>query len=89
MSRFAILAAALLLAGCATATGQAVSVQTVKVPITVKCAADPGPEPVYADTPDALHLASDIYDRVKLLLEGRDQRTARIIEVTQASAGCR
>ena len=82
----------IMLAGCASA-GQVAEpvVQTVKVevPVAVKCSADPGPASPFADTPDAIKAAADIFERVKLLLAGRDQRDARLAVVTAANQGCR
>lgn len=61
----------------------------VSVPVLVKCSADPGPEPAYPDTPEALRAAPDIFEQVKLLLVGRALRIARLIDVEAANAGCR
>lgn len=84
------LATCSLLAACATDQGPAkVAVQRVAVPVAAKCAVDPGPDPAFADTPEAIRQAADIFERVKLLLAGRAQRDARINELKAASAGCR
>jgi len=80
--------AILLLAGCAT-TEPRIEVRTVEVPVAVKCAADPGPDPVYADTDEALRQAPDLFARVQLLVAGRLQRIAREGELKAANAGCR
>lgn len=87
----ALAAVVLALGGCATtqAPEPRLAVQKVEVPIAVACAADPGPEPAYADSPEALRQAGDIFERVKLLLAGRAQRDARLAELKGAVAGCR
>ena len=82
--------AALAIAGCATTPAEPrVVTKEVRVPIAVKCAADPGLDPAYADTPDALKAAAGLFDKVKLLLAGRAQRDARLAELKAANAGCR
>lgn len=86
MKRLAIICA-LALTGCAHGLGAAP--KEVRVPIAVKCAADPGQDPAFADTPEAIRQAADIFERVKLLLAGREQREARIAELEAANAGCR
>lgn len=79
----------LLTAGsCATTQGP-VQAQRVEVPVPVKCAADPGPDPTFADTPQALGAAGDLFERTKLLLAGRLQRDSRIAELKAANTGCR
>lgn len=81
----------LLLAGCAPGPRPvpAIVTQRVEVPIATRCAADPGPDPAYADSNPALTAAVDLYERVKLLLEGRAQRQAREFELKAATAACR
>ena len=81
--------AVFLLAGCATKAPPRVITRTVEIPVAVKCAVDPGPRPAYADTPEALRGAPDLFEKVKLLLAGREQRMARETELEAASAGCR
>jgi hypothetical protein len=88
-----VLATCSLLSACAnrptpTLTPKVVT-QRVDVPVAIRCAADPGPEPQYVDTPEALRAATDLYARVRLLLAGRDQRDARLAELSAALAGCR
>jgi hypothetical protein len=85
------LIAALGLAGCAhdpTTLEPVVKTETVKVPVPVHCKPDIGPEPVYPDTPEALKAAPNLYERVKLLLAGRVQRTQRLIELRAALTAC-
>ncbi|HEV2365065.1 MAG TPA: hypothetical protein VGS12_12810 [Caulobacteraceae bacterium] len=81
------LALAGLLGGCQTAGPQVVA-RDVKIPVAVSCAADPGPDPAYVDTPSALGSAADLFERVKLLLAGRDQRIEREGELKAALSGC-
>lgn len=83
------LAAALLLTACAHTSEPVIRTVEVRVPVAVRCGSDPGPDPAFSDTPEALRGAADIWERVKLLLAGRAQRDARLIELKAASAGCR
>lgn len=98
MTRQALISAAAVLcwpiltaASCATtrAPEPTIVTQRVEIPVAVPCAADPGPDPAYADANPALQAAADLYDRVRLLLAGRDQRQARELELKAAVAGCR
>lgn len=86
---FAAAALALPLSGCGTTAEPAVRTVRVEVPVAVPCAADPGPDPAFVDTAEALRAAGDIFDKVRLLLAGRDQRDARLAELGAAVAGCR
>jgi hypothetical protein len=86
-----LIAVALLvegLGGCAHGPRPEPKVETVevKVPVPVPCKVDVGPAPSYAD--DALDLTSGIYDQVKALLTGREQRKAREKVLTGAVEGC-
>lgn len=87
------LSIALLLAGCGAPGGPApeprIVTQEVKVAVPTRCTADPGPDPAYADDNPALAAAADLYERVKLLLEGRAQRQARELELKAANSACR
>lgn len=85
----AIVLCGLGLVGCATTREPQIRTVEVKVPVPVKCSADPGPKPAYPDTDEALRAASDIFDRTKLLLAGRRLRIAREGELEAANAGCR
>jgi hypothetical protein len=80
--------AALGLAACAHTPRPEPKVETVevKVPVPVPCKANVGPAPSYAD--DALDLAGSIYDQVKALLVGREQRKAREKVLEGAVVGC-
>lgn len=82
-------AVSLLLTACATTPEPRIEIREVKVPIAVKCAVDPGPESPFSDTPEALRSAGDLFEKVKLLLAGRAQRDARLVELKAANAGCR
>lgn len=87
------LVAALLLVSCASKPAPrpepVVQIVEVAVPIPVACTPDIGPEPTYIDTDAALIAAADLFERVKLLLAGRDQRIARDEVKTAALEGCR
>lgn len=76
------------LTACASTPEPKIITRTVNVPIAVKCAAPLTAEPIYSDTPESLRAAPDIFSRVQLLLAGRDQRGARIAELTAAISGC-
>ncbi|MDB5445688.1 MAG: hypothetical protein JWQ97_1005 [Phenylobacterium sp.] len=91
LSKAAQIIPILFLAACATSQGPEpkVVVQRVEVPVAVRCSVDPGPDPTFADTADALRQAADLFERVKLLLAGRDQRDARLSELRAANAGCK
>lgn len=75
---------ALGLSGCGATSGL-----VVKVPVPVPCAIDPGPDPKYVDEDEALRNAPDLFERVKLLLAGRQQRQDRERELKAANSGCR
>jgi hypothetical protein len=85
----AAFSASLFLTACASTPEPRIITKIVQVPIAVKCAVDPGADPVYADTPDALKAAGDLFERVKLLLAGRAQRDGRLAELKASVAGCR
>lgn len=63
---------------------------TVQVPVNVPCPAleQLGEEPSYPDTPAALNSVANIFERVKLLLQGRVQRDARLQQYTAAKRSC-
>lgn len=65
-----------------------IETQTVGFPVAVRCGRDPGSRPTYADTPEALRAAPDIFARVKLVLAARAQRMAREAELEAAGVGC-
>lgn len=87
------LVAALLLASCASKPAPrpepVVQIVEVAVPVALACEPDIGPEPAYIDTDTALTAAADLFERVKLLLAGRDQRIARDGVKNAALEGCR
>ena len=83
-----LIAAALWLAGCGTPPAPRIEVREVKIPVAVACAADPGPDPVYPDTDEALRNVPDVATGVRLLAAGRLLRDARIGELKAALAGC-
>ncbi|HEV2362687.1 MAG TPA: hypothetical protein VGS12_00665 [Caulobacteraceae bacterium] len=88
--RYAILcvASAAFLAACQTAPAPVIVTKDVNLPVAAPCAADPGPDPIYVDTASALAAAADLFERVKLLLAGREQRIAREGELKAALSGC-
>lgn len=63
----------------------------VQVPVPQPCPAGErlGAAPVYPDTDAALGAATDIFERVRLLLAGRELRNARLSAVEDALAACR
>lgn len=89
----ALMLSALLLASCNTAPKIApepvVRIVEVKVPVAIACDPDIGPEPAYADTPEAIAAAPDIFARTVLLLAGRVQRIARDEVKSAALEECR
>lgn len=93
MSRLAMLiVSGLVVASCAGVPKPppepVVQIVEVKVPVPVRCVPDLGPEPAYADTNEAL-AAADIFEAVKLLLAGREQRIARDRVKSAGLDGCR
>ncbi len=95
MKKLLCLLALALLAACAhtprPAPEPVIVTKEVKVPVAVplpKCSATLPAEPVYADTPEALNAAPNIFERVKLLLAGRLQRIQRELELEAALGTC-
>jgi len=90
--RRAVVLAVLVLGACGHAPEKPVeplvTVQTVNVPVAVPCRPDVGPAPSYADTPEAIQAAVDIYELAKLLLAGREQREGRLKVQGAAIEGC-
>lgn len=87
MTRLALMAL-LTLGACASAPPRfEVRTVTVQVPVPVPCVVDV-PAPVYSDTDEALRAAPDLFERVKLLLAGRIERTAHDNVETAARAAC-
>lgn len=89
MTRFAIIAVALVLTGCATTAAEPrIEVRTVEVPVTVSCKVEIGPDPAYPDSDEALRAAPNTFERVKLLVAGRLLRIAREREISAALKAC-
>ena len=87
MKRHIIAAAScLLIAGCASPEPRIIT-KEVRVEVPVSCNPKVPPSPQYDDSPAAIQAAQDIYDAVKLLLAGREQRIARE-QVLSAAVGC-
>lgn len=78
-----------VLTGCATAHRVVdTPPKAVPIPVPVTCVpALPAPLP-YPDTPEALHAASDILTRAKLVMAGRLMRIQRELELNIALAAC-
>jgi len=97
MKRIAILAACLALAGCGTTRIERPEpiIRTVEVKVPVDdpaCAREAvarlGEAPAYPDTPEAIRAAPNLFERVKLLLAGRELRIAREAAITDALEAC-
>lgn len=78
----------MLTAGSCASTSTPPLPKVVEVPVSVPCAADPGPQPAYGDSdPELAKL--DIFEGVKRLVAGRDLRDAFIGEALASNKGCR
>lgn len=90
MIRIVALMACLSLCACARPTAPEPVVRTVEVlvPVATACRPDIGPAPQYADTPEALREAANIFDAMKLRAAGREQRQAREAVLQAALDGC-
>lgn len=97
MKRIAILAACLALAACGTTRIERPEpiIRTVEVKVPVDdpaCAREAvarlGEAPAYPDTPEALRAAPNLFERVKLLLAGRELRIAREAALKDALEAC-
>ena len=84
----AVICLSIILFGCGAAPPERVVPQTANVPVPVHCKTTVETKVVYPDTDDALRTAANIFDRTKLLVAGRDIRTARILELETALKGC-
>lgn len=58
------------------------------VPVPCPALAALGPEPIYADTDEAIVAASNPAKRAKLYVEGRAQRIKRLAEYVTAKLSC-
>lgn len=92
-----ILAAALALAACTTARVERPEpiIKTVEVQVPVddpRCVREAkaklGAAPAYPDTEAALKTAPNLYERVKLVMAGRELRRAREAALAAALDGC-
>ena len=87
-TRYACLAGLLLLAGCASHREPIVRTVEVRIPVAVPCDPKVGPAPDYPDTDRALKDAPGLFERVRLLLAGRELRKARETELEAGIRGC-
>lgn len=58
------------------------------MPIANPCRVSVGPAPAYADAPEALRQAPDVFEAMKLRAAGRAQRQAREAVLQAALDGC-
>lgn len=87
MKRFMILSAGLALAACAGRTPEPeIKIVEVKVPVPVPCKAEVDVRESYAD--QAADTVTDIFEQVRLLLQGREERKADAERLTGAVVGC-
>lgn len=82
----------LFLAACGTtrASEPRIEIQRVEVPVPVPCPIrqNVGPRQTFPDTDAALQAAKDLFDRVRLLMAGRELREARIERLEDAADVC-
>lgn len=77
MIRYVLAAsAALSLAACATTGEPRIVTREVLVPVPVKCQTPEPAEPARIDTDEAIRNAPGLFERVQILLAGREQREA-------------
>lgn len=83
-----IVAAAFALSACAHGPKPEPVIQTVevKVPVPVPCKADVDVHDSYADA--AADAVTDIFEQVRLLLKGREERNADVERLKGAVTGC-
>ena len=91
--RWMVAIAALALAGCAHTPEPEIRTVEVKVPVDdPACAREAvarlGEAPAYPDTPEAIRAAPNLFERVKLLLAGRELRIAREAALKGALEAC-
>lgn len=91
MTRLILAAVALAcLAGCAAPSGPpSPIIQRSYVPIAVPCSVDPGQEPVFADSTEAIIAAPNVLERAKIYAAGRQQRIAWEAHLAAVAAGCK
>ena len=88
--RVAAIGFALSLAACATAPEPVIRTVEIKVPVRQSCVPQNlGSAPTYIDTDDALRAARDPAERYRLVIAGRQQRSARLGEVEPVIQTCR
>ena len=81
--------ALLAMTACAsTPPAPRIVTKTVQVAVPVACKPALGAAPAYPDTDAALKTATDVYQRVKLLVAGRLERIAREAELNAALGAC-
>lgn len=92
---FLLVALGFALSACAGGERPEPIIRTVEVQVPVDdpaCAraavAQLGETPAYPDAPAALQAAADLFERVKLLLAGRELRDAREAALTDALKAC-
>ena len=83
-----VLFLAVALHGCAAPPEPKIVTQIEKVTVPVNCNPKIGDEPQYDDGPAAIQNTTSIFDAVKLLLAGRDQRIAREGTLKAALSQC-
>ena len=92
MTRLAILAGALALAGCASTPCPVpvpkIVTQTVQVPVPVRCAPQLAPDPRYGDSDAELKALPGAEDRYQALAVARPLHYAREAELKAALQGC-
>lgn len=91
MKRFVMAALAIAalegLGGCAhTQQEPEIQIREVKIPVPVACKATVDTNDSYADA--AAATVADIFEQVRLLLVGREQRNADIARLRGAVTGC-
>lgn len=91
--RWMVAIAALALAGCAHTPEPEIRTVEVKVPVDdPACAREAvarlGAASAYPDTPEAIRAAPNLFERVKLILAGRELRIAREAALEDALEAC-
>lgn len=89
MKRSALIIAAMLaLSACAgkDRPEPEIRIQEVKVPVPVPCKAEVDTNDSYADA--AADAVTDIFEQVRLLLKGREERNADVARLKGAVIGC-